>query len=98
MDMRLRKILRDFINWQRHKDILKDPLTIDYELAESYLEITNKQLSLYGVVSSAYMVKVEGNGTMIILAENIADACDKLEIKGYKNYTFVKSTSLDVLY
>ena len=52
MDMRLRKILRDFINWQRHKDILKEPLTIDYELAESYLESTNKQLSLYGVVSS----------------------------------------------
>lgn len=57
-----------------------------------------KKLTICDVVSSAYIVKVEGNGTMIILAENIADACDKLEVKGYENYTFVKSTSLDVLY
>ena len=40
--MNLRKELRDFINWQRHNNLLKDPLTIDYELAETYLENINK--------------------------------------------------------
>ncbi|MFT6125874.1 MAG: hypothetical protein ACJAVA_000316 [Flavobacteriaceae bacterium] len=39
--MNLRKELRDFINWQRHNNLL-DPLTIDYELAETYLEDVNK--------------------------------------------------------
>lgn len=52
MDMKLRAILRDFIRWQGHNDLLKDPLTIDYELAETYLESTNEQLSLYDVGSS----------------------------------------------
>ncbi len=50
MDMKLRKILRDFINWQGSKDLLKNPLTVDYELAEAYLEDTEKQLKLYDVV------------------------------------------------
>lgn len=50
MDMKLRKVLRDFINWQGKNDLLKNELTIDYELAETYLEDTNKQLSLYNVV------------------------------------------------
>lgn len=36
--MKIRKILRDFINWQGSKDLLKNELTIDYELAETYLE------------------------------------------------------------
>ena len=40
--MNLRKELRDFIYWQRNNDLLKDPLTIDYELAETYLEELNK--------------------------------------------------------
>tara|TARA_R110000803_G_scaffold180576_1_gene243020 strand:+ start:278 stop:538 length:261 start_codon:yes stop_codon:yes gene_type:complete len=47
--MELRKELRDFINWQRHLNLLKDPLTIDYELAETYLESKEKQFSLQGV-------------------------------------------------
>lgn len=49
MNMELRKELRDFINWQRHLNLLKDPLTIDYELAETYLESKEKQFSLQGV-------------------------------------------------
>jgi hypothetical protein len=40
--MNLRKELRDFIYWQRNNDLLKDQLTIDYELAETYLEELNK--------------------------------------------------------
>ncbi|QQO97062.1 hypothetical protein Nekkels1_59 [Cellulophaga phage Nekkels_1] len=38
MDMKLRKELRDFINWQIENDMLKNKLTIDYEVAETYLE------------------------------------------------------------
>ena len=41
MDMKLRKIIRDFVNWQGKNDMLKDELTIDYEVAETYLEQTN---------------------------------------------------------
>ena len=47
--MKIRAILRDFIKWQTKKELLKEPLTIDYELAETYLEETDKQLILYGV-------------------------------------------------
>ena len=36
--MKHRKILRDFIKWQGQNDMLKDELTIDYEVAERYLE------------------------------------------------------------
>ena len=38
MDMELRKELREFVQWQKERKLLKDPLTIDYELADSYLE------------------------------------------------------------
>ena len=41
MDMKLRKELRDFISWQIENDMLKDELTIDYEIAEYYLEETS---------------------------------------------------------
>jgi len=52
--MKLRKELRDFINWQRKNQLLKNELTIDYELAETYLEETEKQLYLYAVSSCNY--------------------------------------------
>ena len=38
MDMELRKELREFVQWQKERNLLRDTLTIDYELAESYLE------------------------------------------------------------
>ena len=38
LDIVLRKKLRDFIVWQKQHNLLKDPLTIDYELADTYLE------------------------------------------------------------
>jgi hypothetical protein len=54
MDMKLRAIIRDFITWQTEKDLLKNPLTIPYELAETYLEETDKQLFLYDVMPRSY--------------------------------------------
>lgn len=44
------RLLRDFINWQRHNQLLKDPLTIDYELAETFLE-DPKQVNLLSIYS-----------------------------------------------
>lgn len=38
MDMIVRKILRDFIDWQGRENLLKNELTISYEVAETYLE------------------------------------------------------------
>lgn len=64
MDMKLRKILRDFINWQGSKNLLKNPYTIDYELAEAYLEDTGKQLKLYDV-SKRYHHEICGKATLI---------------------------------
>tara|TARA_R110000782_G_C14455236_1_gene372696 strand:+ start:228 stop:368 length:141 start_codon:yes stop_codon:yes gene_type:complete len=45
MDMKIRAVLRDFIKWQNKKELLKEPLTIDYELAESYLEEKDNNLN-----------------------------------------------------
>lgn len=42
--MTIKKILRDFIKWQIENDMLKDELTIDYEIAESYLD-ENRQIN-----------------------------------------------------
>jgi hypothetical protein len=36
--MLLRKELRDFIGWQLRNELLKEKLTIPYEIAEWYLE------------------------------------------------------------
>lgn len=51
MDMTIRKIIRDFVAWQIRKGLV-DELTIDYEMAETYLEaieVVNKNDLLAGV-------------------------------------------------
>jgi hypothetical protein len=53
MNMQLRKELREFIKWQLKNNLLKEPLTIDYELAESYLESEDQQFSLQGVMQTS---------------------------------------------
>jgi hypothetical protein len=78
MDLKLRKILRDFITWQRHNDLLKDPLTIDYELAETYLEETEKQLKLYGVVLQSEQL-CEHHWERLDLGNAVCDKCGKIE-------------------
>jgi hypothetical protein len=40
--MNLRKELTDFISWQLKQNLLKESSTIDYELAETYLQDENK--------------------------------------------------------
>ena len=62
MDMKLRKVLRDFINWQRKNQLLKNELTIDYELAETYLEEKGEAINFTG----SYMTKRINKKTDII--------------------------------
>ncbi len=47
MDMKLRAALRQFIKWQIKNDMLKNELTIDYEVAEHYLHVSDKKLEDY---------------------------------------------------
>ena len=47
--MKLRAILRGFIRWQIKEDLFKN-IIIDYEIAERYLEETEKSLKDYGVL------------------------------------------------
>jgi len=51
MDMKLRAILRGFIRWQIKEDLFKN-IIIDYEIAERYLEETEKSLKDYGVLAN----------------------------------------------
>lgn len=56
-----------------------------------------KQCDIHVVSPSAYLVDLMGKH-LVVLADSIADACDKLDAEGYENYEFVRSTSIDVLH
>lgn len=47
------------------------------------------------IVCSAYFVSVKGRGDMFVVAENIADACNKLEKITNDNYIFIHSKSFE---
>ena len=47
------------------------------------------------VVCSAYFVSVKGRGDMFVVAENISDACDKLNKITDENYIFIHSRSFE---
>lgn len=47
-------------------------------------------------ISTGYLVKIN-DSNLIVVAENISDACDKLESKGFKNYEFIYSRSFDII-
>lgn len=64
---------------------------------QTLIDAQKEAINYTRVVESAYLLKVEGQRQVIILAENIADAMDKLEIKGIKDYAFIKSASLNVI-
>lgn len=53
------------------------------------------QLNIAVVVRSAYFVSVEGRGDMFVVADNIAEACDKLDRLTDKNYIFIHSRSFE---
>ncbi|GEM_PF-6841078 len=49
------------------------------------------------VVCSAYFVSVKGRGDIFVVAENIADACDKLDKITSENYIFIHSKSFECI-
>ena len=49
------------------------------------------------VVGSAYFVSVKGRGDIFVVAENIADACDKLDKITSENYIFIHSKSFECI-
>lgn len=53
-----------------------------------------EQLRQHFVVCSAYYVHISGMGETCIVAENIADAMDKIEKLTDANYTFIFNRSL----
>lgn len=44
-----------------------------------------------------YFVKPYQNTAIFVIANNIADAVDKLEEAGYKKYEFIHTQSFDIL-
>jgi hypothetical protein len=55
-----------------------------------------KQCVIHDVMLSAYFVDIK-HTKIVVLAKNIADACDKLDRDGFKDYTFIYSHSFDVV-
>lgn len=53
-------------------------------------------IKLEGDLISAYMV-IADNEPVVVLALNISDACEKLEILGVSTYTFTHSKSIDII-
>jgi hypothetical protein len=54
------------------------------------------QIITQDVILSAYFVNVK-HSKIVVLAINIADACDKLDRNGFKDYTFIHWHSFDVI-
>ena len=57
---------------------------------------TKAKCAIQNVMCSAYIVKV-GKNKMIVVANNIAEACDKLENNGFIEYEFEKASSFVAL-
>ena len=57
---------------------------------------TKTKCAIQNVMCSAYIVKV-GKNKMIVVANNLAEACDKLENNGFTEYEFEHASSLVAL-
>lgn len=53
-------------------------------------------IKLDGELISAYMV-IADNEPIIVMAINIADACEKLEELGVSTYSFTHGKSIDII-
>ena len=65
MDNTTRKVLRDFIYWQRKDAMMKDEPAIDYEVIDSYLEDKQRELNDCNAAPSKLVCildNVEGDG------------------------------------
>lgn len=64
-----------------------------YSIMEDFVD---HELNSRNTVLNAYLVNVD-SGQIVVMAENIASAFDKLDDAGFKNYSFDKSNSLEIL-
>lgn len=79
-----------------NKTTLK-PYLEDLESYIDHLEGKDKIFPISDVSESAYILKVEGRGQVVVLGKNISDVCDKLDKKGIEGYAFIHSSSLEVI-
>ena len=66
------------------------------EMVKTFIEKRGQALYIHDVTLSAYFVDIK-HTKIVVLAKNIADACDKLDRDGFKDYTFIYSYSFDVI-
>ncbi|NQY44168.1 MAG: hypothetical protein HRT87_12600 [Legionellales bacterium] len=96
------KTIRNLIdrNWDLVEDgeLDGDLIPCLQDCEDEFSDATNKlnKLLIPNVVCSAYLVNVD-YGQIIVMAENISKAFDKLEQAGYKGYSLAKNVGLDVL-
>jgi len=50
-------------------------------------ETQNPPLSKGAVMSSAYWVELNGGNILIVVADSVGDACDKLDSMNFENYS-----------
>jgi hypothetical protein len=80
-----------------HGYIDHDPTKLD-QLIQDYYPLNQEQtLPMDNVMLSAYFI-IADNEPTIVMAENMGDACDKIEKLGVIEYEFVHARSIDIMY
>ena len=69
---------------------------VEIERAKARRSNENSGLNISDVMLSAYFVDIK-HTKIVVLAQNIADACDKLDRDGFKDYSFIHSHSFDIV-
>lgn len=66
-------------------------------MKKKYVIKRTELLPIGDVILSAYIVNVDGE-TTVVMADNIGDACDKLDELGVLEYEFIHTKSLTIVY
>jgi hypothetical protein len=94
----IEKEIREAVVFLRNNNQTIPSATIQFMKDASIEKLKQgKKLPIDSVVLSAYYVNPMGE-PIIVLADNISDACDKLDKAGIKDYIFVHSHSFDVVH
>lgn len=84
----------DFLKEKTYTEINEMFNQLNDKLNKTKTELN--KLRLGNVVLSAYVV-IYDKEEKIVMAENVADACDRLEALGVKRYEFLHTRSLDIV-
>jgi hypothetical protein len=60
-------------------------------------EELNKSSCLGAVISSAYWVELNGGNILIVVADSVGDACDKLDSMNFENYSIKHDKTMAAL-